>query len=62
MFKQFINDINGDQVYLITSLGIFLLFFIVVTVMLIRVRKNHADYMSDIPLHENKQPAKSFEL
>lgn len=62
MFKQFIHNINGDQVYLITSLGIFMLFFIVVTVMLIRIRKNYTDYMSDMPLHDSKQPAKYFEL
>ncbi|MCC8408523.1 hypothetical protein LJ707_06245 [Mucilaginibacter sp. UR6-1] len=54
MFKQFVQGIDGNQVYLITSLAIFLLFFIVVTVMLIRIKKPHADYMSDIPLSDNQ--------
>ncbi|MBE9584070.1 hypothetical protein IM792_06400 [Mucilaginibacter sp. JRF] len=52
MFKQFVQGIDGNQVYLITSLAIFLLFFIVVTVMLIRIKKPHADYMGDIPLND----------
>lgn len=53
MFKQFTEDISGNQVYLISSLAIFLLFFIVVTVMLIRSRKEHNDYMSDMPLKDS---------
>ncbi len=53
MFKQFTENISGNQVYLITSLAIFLLFFIVVTVMLLRSRKDHNDYMSDMPLKDS---------
>ncbi|WP_342646890.1 hypothetical protein [Mucilaginibacter sp. CSA2-8R] len=53
MFKQFTENISGNQVYLITSLAIFLLFFIVVTVMLLRSRKDHNDYMSDMPLNDS---------
>ncbi len=53
MFKQFTENISGNQVYLITSLAIFLVFFIVVTVMLLRSRKDHNDYMSDMPLKDS---------
>ena len=57
MFRQFTEHINGNQVYLLFSLFIFLVFFIVVTILLFRLRKQHVDYMSDIPLddctHEN---------
>jgi cbb3-type cytochrome oxidase subunit 3 len=53
MFKQFTENIQGNQVYLLFSLGIFLVFFIVVTIMLIRMRKNHVDYMSELPLEES---------
>ena len=56
MFKQFTADITGNQVYLLSSLGIFLIFFIVVTIMLMRLRKQHIDYMSDLPLNDG-QPA-----
>ena len=52
MFKQFTENINGNQVYLIASLGIFLVFFIVVTILLIRLRKSHVDHMSDLPLED----------
>jgi hypothetical protein len=53
MFKQFTENINGHQVYLLCSLGIFLLSFIVVAVLLIRIRKPHIDHMSDLPLHDS---------
>ncbi|HTE00117.1 MAG TPA: hypothetical protein VK668_12570 [Mucilaginibacter sp.] len=53
MFKQFTENIQGNQVYLLFSLGIFLVFFIVVTIMLIRMRKHHVEYMSELPLEES---------
>ena len=52
MFKQFTEHIDGNQVYLLFSLFIFLVFFIVVTLLLLRLRKQHTDYMSDIPLND----------
>lgn len=53
MFKQFTENINANQAYLLFSLGIFFVFFIVVTVMLIRVRKQHVDHMSNLPLQDS---------
>jgi len=53
MFKQFTENISGNQVYLLCSLGIFLVFFIVVTVLLLRIRKPHIEHMSDMPLNDN---------
>ena len=52
MFRQFTEHIQGNQVYLLFSLFIFLVFFIVVALLLLRLRKQHLDYMSDIPLHD----------
>lgn len=52
MFRQFTEHISGNQVYLLSSLGIFLVFFIVVTVLLIRLKKQHTEYMSDMPLND----------
>ncbi|MDO3627298.1 hypothetical protein [Mucilaginibacter sp. BT774] len=52
MFRQFTEHISGNQVYLLASLFIFLVFFIVVTLLLLRLRKQHVDYMSDIPLQD----------
>ncbi len=54
MFKQFIDKSLGADVYLITSLGIFLVFFLVVTVMLVTMNKKHVSYMSELPLNEDK--------
>ncbi len=63
MFKQFTENLSGSQAYLISSLGIFVVFFIVVTVMLIRLRKQHVEYMSDLPLEDSEsQSPKSFDL
>jgi hypothetical protein len=53
MFKQFTENINANQAYLLFSLGIFFVFFIVVTVMLIRIRKVHVDHMRDLPLQDS---------
>ena len=52
MFKQFTESITANQVYLLSSLGIFFVFFIVVTVLLIRLKKKHVEYMSDLPLED----------
>ena len=54
MFKQFSSLINGNEVYLLTSLGIFVLFFIIVSIMLLRMRKDTVSYMSALPLNENE--------
>lgn len=63
MFRQFTEHIDGNQVYLLFSMFIFLVFFIVVTLLLLRLRKQHVDYMSDIPLNdcteETPNPLKS---
>ena len=54
MFKQFSTLINGNEVYLLASLGIFVLFFIIVTLMMLRMRKDTVNYMSALPLNENE--------
>jgi hypothetical protein len=53
MFKQFTENINANQVYLLFSLGIFFVFFIVVTIMLVCTRKQHVDHMRDLPLQDS---------
>ena len=52
MFDQFIGDISGKQAYLIFSLWVFLLFFVLVSILLYRMKKQHTTYMSDIPLDD----------
>lgn len=61
MFKQ-ITNLNGDEIYLITSLWIFLVFFILVACMLVWMKKDHVQYMKDLPLDNsdknNEQPSR----
>ncbi len=53
MFKQFTENINGNQAYLLFSLSIFFVFFIVVTILLVRLRKTHVEHMGELPLEDN---------
>lgn len=54
MFKQ-ITNLHGDEIYLITSLWIFLIFFILVACMLVWMKKEHVNYMSDIPFDDAEE-------
>jgi cbb3-type cytochrome oxidase subunit 3 len=54
MFKQFLTQVTDSQVYLITSLGIFMLFFLLVAVLLIFMKKEQIDYMSSLPLNDDE--------
>lgn len=53
MFKQFLDQTSGNQVYLLTSLGIFMLFFILVTILLLMMKKDEVKYMSELPLKDD---------
>ncbi|WP_207534253.1 hypothetical protein [Desertivirga arenae] len=55
MFKQFIDKVGGSEVYLISSLWIFLIFFILVAVMLFKMKKDHIEYMSELPLNDTEE-------
>jgi len=52
MFDQFVKDVSGEQIYLIFSLWIFLVFFVVVSILLFITKKQHVDRMSDLPLDD----------
>ncbi|MBC7615929.1 MAG: hypothetical protein H7202_07675 [Pedobacter sp.] len=52
MFKQFVHSLQGDEIYMLLSLFIFLAFFIGATIAMLRMKKSHLEYMSDIPLNE----------
>jgi len=55
MFDQFVKDVSGKEMYLIFSLWIFLVFFVVVSILLFITKKQHIDYMSDLPLEDGTQ-------
>ena len=52
MFKQFLENADGNQGYLLSSLGIFLLFFILVGIYVVTMRKDEIKYMSELPIKE----------
>jgi len=52
MFDQFVKDVTGQQMYLMFSLWVFLVFFVVVSVLLYITKKQHVDHMSDLPLDD----------
>ena len=53
MFKQ-ITNLQGDEIYLIVSLWIFLIFFVLVGVMLFYMIKDYIKYMKEIPLDDSE--------
>lgn len=53
MFKQ-ITNLQGDEMYLIASLWIFLIFFVLVGVMLFFMKKDYINYMKEIPLDDSE--------
>lgn len=54
MFKQFLENAEGNQGYLLSSFGIFLLFFILVGVFVVTMKKEEITYMSELPLKEDE--------
>ncbi len=54
MFKQHLAGVTGYDAYLILSLFIFLLFFIVVAVRLWFFDKKEIDYLKNIPFEETE--------
>lgn len=55
MFKQ-IKDLNGNELYLIISLLIFVVFFIGVAIYLFKMNKNYAAQMSNMPFNDQTSP------
>lgn len=57
MYKEILQSIEGVEIYPIISLIVFVLFFIVVTIRLIRMDKNYINEMKQLPLNneDNKK-------
>lgn len=53
MFKQ-IKNLAGDEFFLISSLIIFMVFFLLVSIYLIKMNKNHISFMRNLPIAENQ--------
>ncbi|RDC58488.1 hypothetical protein DU508_00330 [Pedobacter chinensis] len=56
MFNQ-IKNLAGGEIYLISSLLMFMVFFLIVGVYLIKLSKKHVEIMSNMPIQENQTEA-----
>ncbi|MBY0245021.1 MAG: hypothetical protein K2Q03_06180 [Sphingobacteriaceae bacterium] len=61
MFKQ-IKDLAGGEMYLISSLFIFMVFFILVGVYLIKMNKQHINNMSQLPIEDQENQINEYEI
>ncbi|MFN3872149.1 MAG: cbb3-type cytochrome c oxidase subunit 3 [Ignavibacterium sp.] len=63
MYKEILQSIEGVEIYPIISLIVFILFFIVVTIRLIKMDKNYINKMKQLPLNnEDNKKINSGEL
>lgn len=53
MFNQ-IRDLAGGELYLITSLLLFMVFFIVVAIYLFKLSKQHIAMMGNLPINDQE--------
>lgn len=60
--RQFLDGVQGVDVYLIISLFIFLAFFIGVAIWFFRVDKKHVEKMSQMPLQDEKEDNENKDL
>jgi hypothetical protein len=56
MFRQLLQNIQGADIPMVSSLIIFFIFFILIGIYLLIIDKNHIKHMSNLPLEgdENK--------
>jgi hypothetical protein len=52
-FINYLETISGIEIYPMISLGIFFIFFLVLTVWALTVSKNHIAEMKNIPFEKN---------
>lgn len=52
MFKQFLKVVEGADFYMVTSFLIFLVFFIAVTIWLLRADKDYIERSKRVPLND----------
>lgn len=50
MFKQFINTLPGADFYMILSMSIFILFFILVSIYLFKMNNKEVEKLKNLPL------------
>jgi|UniRef100_A0A832G816 hypothetical protein len=53
MYKEILQSIEGVEIYPIISLIVFVVFFVVVTIWLIKMDKNYINEMKQLPLNKD---------
>lgn len=60
MFKQ-INNLSGGELYLIASLLIFMVFFILVGLYIFKMGKDHVAMMRELPINDETSQQEFYE-
>ena len=60
MFNQ-IKDLAGGETYLISSLFMFMVFFIIVTIYLLKLSKSYISEMSHLPFDDHQKTKQNEE-
>jgi flagellar biogenesis protein FliO len=60
MFKEVLQSIEGIEFYTIVSMIIFILFFIGMTIWLLKVDKKYIKLMSELPLNEDNKQVSNY--
>lgn len=60
MFKEVLQSIEGVEIYTIISMILLILFFIGMTIWLLKVDRKYLKHMSELPLNEEKNEIKNF--
>jgi cytochrome c oxidase cbb3-type subunit IV len=60
MFKEVLQSIEGVEFYTIISMIIFILFFIGMTIWLLKVDKKYIKLMSELPLNEKNNEVSNY--
>ena len=60
MFKEVLQSIEGVGFYAIISMILFIVFFIGMTIWLLKIDKKYIKEMSELPLDDNKNEIKNL--
>lgn len=55
MFKQFLDKVTGADIWMVSSMVVFMAFFVGVSIYLMSADKKHIDEMKNMPLDTHRQ-------
>jgi hypothetical protein len=62
MYKDILGSVEGVELYAITAMIVFILFFVGIIIWLIKVDKNYIKKMSKLPLQEDNKETPNEEV